>query len=412
MDEDTEKLVEGEEIDANKYADDMLNIQEENDTRMYTGSHKKSPEVKKVVDYMSIDEEVEEESTEAALIRKKMKGSLEIRDKLLTTPTRSSRTNIDSLSLDKEKLQEYTSFKPTYSSSKPETNHSKHIKGVIARMFHHMKKSFMPRKDLDAIGKTIEETLKLERENTKADIALMVVAAVRKEHERIRAELLSQVSNDSIAKRQRTSKKSTYTKGESSSSQTMEESPPSGLDALNDMIRSRCDSGEEHQYHLDEMKSYMESRIVWESRKEDLTLQILKELAPTFYSCERDMNAPPIVLVNKYLFYLKTGNFKTRKSCVIWERVHDYLLRLESYQVKVNLTAPKLIFPDIEEQKLYTITSFPFVGLIYENSKKEKRIMDIDEIPTFCDATLKRVLKEVIKITLDVKHGYADPTLS
>ncbi|GJX80569.1 hypothetical protein Tco_0328718, partial [Tanacetum coccineum] len=140
---------------------DMLNIQEENGTRMYTGSHKKSPEVEKVVDYMSIDEEVEEESTEAALIRKKMKGSLEIRDKLLTIPTRSSKNNIDSLSSDKEKLQEYTASKPTYSSSKPETNHSNHIKGVIARMFHHMKKSFMPRKDLDAIGKTVEETLKV-----------------------------------------------------------------------------------------------------------------------------------------------------------------------------------------------------------------------------------------------------------
>ncbi|GKF64399.1 hypothetical protein Tco_0187847 [Tanacetum coccineum] len=62
--------------------------------------------------------------------------------------------------------------------------------------------------------------------------------------------------------------------------------------------------------------------------------------------------------------------------------------------------------------KPYTITSLPFVGLIYENNKNEKRIMDIDEIKKFCDATLKRILKEVKKINLDVKHGYADPTLS
>ncbi|GKD00708.1 hypothetical protein Tco_1170982 [Tanacetum coccineum] len=51
-------------------------------------------------------------------------------------------------------------------------------------------------------------------------------------------------------------------------------------DALNDMIRSRCDSREEHQYHLDQMKSYMESQIVSESRQEDLTLQITKKPAP------------------------------------------------------------------------------------------------------------------------------------
>ncbi|GJX62686.1 hypothetical protein Tco_0295586 [Tanacetum coccineum] len=80
--------------------------------------------------------------------------------------------------------------------------------------------------------------------------------------------------------------------------------------------------------------------------------------------------------------------------------------------LNVNLTAPKLTFPGIEEKKPYNNNSLPFIGLIYENSKKEKRIMDIDEIPKFCDATLKRVLKEVKKINLDVKHGYADPTLS
>ncbi|GKE30213.1 hypothetical protein Tco_1445597 [Tanacetum coccineum] len=30
-------------------------------------------------------------------------------------------------------------------------------------------------------------------------------------------------------------------------------------DALNDMLRNKCDSGEEHQYHLDQMQIYMES---------------------------------------------------------------------------------------------------------------------------------------------------------
>nr|GEW42107.1 hypothetical protein [Tanacetum cinerariifolium] len=118
---------------------------------------------------------------------------------------------------------------------------------------------------------------------------------------------------ESSAKRQRTSEKGTYAVGESSS-QAMEESTPSGSgtqeqqefdawsndqgtyddevpskevslelfaemsgkgmkwvsttndqkrmqDALNDMMRSRCDSGEEHQYHLDQIKIYKESQI-------------------------------------------------------------------------------------------------------------------------------------------------------
>ncbi|GKG45463.1 hypothetical protein Tco_0495541, partial [Tanacetum coccineum] len=44
------------------------------------------------------------------------------------------------------------------------------------------------------------------------------------------------------------------------------------------------------------------------------------------------------------------------------------------------------------------------------NSKKEKRIKNIDDISKFYDATLKRVLEKV-KINLNVKHGYADPAL-
>nr|GEX63170.1 hypothetical protein [Tanacetum cinerariifolium] len=84
----------------------------------------------------------------------------------------------------------------------------------------------------------------------------------------------------------------------------------------------------------------------------------------------------------------------------------------EIYQLKVNLTAPKLTFPGIREKTPYTIATLHFVGLIYDNINKEKRIMDIDEIPKFCDATLKRVLKDVKRTNLDVEHGYENPPLS
>ncbi|GJZ00713.1 hypothetical protein Tco_0518142 [Tanacetum coccineum] len=39
-----------------------------------------------------------------------------------------------------------------------------------------------------------------------------------------------------------------------------------------EMLRQRCTSGDEHQYHIDQMKNFLKSDIVWESRKE-----ILKE---------------------------------------------------------------------------------------------------------------------------------------
>ncbi|GKE47465.1 hypothetical protein Tco_1478723, partial [Tanacetum coccineum] len=35
-----------------------------------------------------------------------------------------------------------------------------------------------------------------------------------------------------------------------------------------EMLRHRCTSGDEHQYHIDQMKNFLKSNIVWERRKE------------------------------------------------------------------------------------------------------------------------------------------------
>ncbi|GJR61536.1 hypothetical protein Tco_1503698 [Tanacetum coccineum] len=83
------------------------------------------------------------------------------------------------------------------------------------------------------------------------------------------------------------------------------------------------------------------------------------------------------------------------RSCVIWERVHDFQLGIESYQMKVNLTAPTIKFPGIEEHASYSIVDEPQMGLIYLNSKDEKRVMYLEENVKFCDATLEKVFKEV-----------------
>ncbi|GJV11186.1 hypothetical protein Tco_1352727 [Tanacetum coccineum] len=63
--------------------------------------------------------------------------------------------------------------------------------------------------------------------------------------------------------------------------------------------------------------------------------------------------------------------------------------------MKVNLTAPTLTFPGIEEHEPYTIVDEPRMGLIYLNSNDEKRVMYLEEIVKLCDATLEKVLNEV-----------------
>ncbi|GJR20802.1 putative ribonuclease H-like domain-containing protein [Tanacetum coccineum] len=55
-------------------------------------------------------------------------------------------------------------------------------------------------------------------------------------------------------------------------------------------------------------------------------------------------------------------------------------LGVESYQQKVNLTAPTISFPDIKKYNVFSIVFEPVYAIIYKNIKKEKRVMRHQEI--------------------------------
>ncbi|GJT22657.1 hypothetical protein Tco_0892594 [Tanacetum coccineum] len=94
------------------------------------------------------------------------------------------------------------------------------------------------------------------------------------------------------------------------------------------------------------------------------------------------------------------------------KEVHDFQLGIESYQQKVNLTAPTMTFPRIEDHEMFSIIYEPVHGIIYKNSKKEKRVMRHSEIHKFCDATLNRVLEGLKSYNNDVKYGYVQKDLT
>ncbi|GJW32441.1 hypothetical protein Tco_0052473 [Tanacetum coccineum] len=75
-----------------------------------------------------------------------------------------------------------------------------------------------------------------------------------------------------------------------------------------EMLRQRCTSGDEHQYHIDQMKNFLKSDIVWESRKEILVSSHPRKTTPLVHSCQRDPEAPALSLINQDLLYLKKGN--------------------------------------------------------------------------------------------------------
>ncbi|GKB92209.1 hypothetical protein Tco_0964481 [Tanacetum coccineum] len=109
---------------------------------------------------------------------------------------------------------------------------------------------------------------------------------------------------------------------------------------------------------------------------------------------------------------LNKNDTKDMYLLIINHKVDDYADWIVVYQQQVNLTAPTITFPCIEKYKMFSIVSEPVYDIIYENNKKEKRVMRRQEVHKFCDATLKRVLEGLKSYNNDAKYGYVTHNLS
>ncbi|GJU32951.1 hypothetical protein Tco_1176540 [Tanacetum coccineum] len=435
----------------------------------------------------------------------------------------------------------------------------------------------------------VTEGLILERQKTKEEMEQMIAKAILQERGNIQAKISSQIQNaidnhipsqvdapsavrprdqdnphddahlegENNVKQQKTSEYEAYMSGESSSRQVNEEErdddeipmkqvlqdimeevsltiDEAKLKKMADeMLRKRCTTGDEHQYHIDQMKNFLKSDIVWEtpplslinqdilylkkgsSGPEKIVLSLYKFPAIIFndddieqqtsrwvnkcdkkfnpyarYSVEHWKNSPAkifyirkqkehgkskevIYLNSKIIQVIKTywelghelefiteivarranecivsitkPDYKNLnkndiedmyllimngkvpdyaeigllwslsvfiRSSVIWERVHDFQLGIESYQQKFNLTAPTISFPRVEKHKMLSIIYEPIHGIVYKNSKKEKMVMRHSKIHKFYDATLIRVLEGLKSYNNDVKYGYEQRELT
>ncbi|GJS10511.1 hypothetical protein Tco_0367307 [Tanacetum coccineum] len=157
---------------------------------------------------------------------------------------------------------------------------------------------------------------------------------------------------------------------------------------------------------------YMEQIIVMrENNKPDSFSEVdfkylnKNDIEDLYYLClNKKVNFCENKLTNSFITFIK--------SCVIWEKVHDYQLGIKSYQIRVNLTAPTMTFPGIEAHDPYFIVDKPNMSLIYLNIKEEKRVMYLAKIIKFYDATLERVLKEVNLKIFKSKPWKKPPLLS
>ncbi|GJS22909.1 hypothetical protein Tco_0451541 [Tanacetum coccineum] len=363
--------------------------------------------------------------------------------------------------------------------------------GRYGYLFAHLKKRFMPRTSSDQLADNLHDVMmetlpSLVKEKMKFEKTQVPQTACRSSVVRTRDQDDphddAHPEGENSAKRQKTSEYEAYVSGESSSGQVNVEEPgPSTLGnqeqddefdfwtdsyasdddeiptkqvtqdimeeisltideaklkkMADEMLRQRCTSGDEHQYHIDQMKNFLQSDIVWESRKEILenledrrkrSIQTLRSFKSSRHSGNwpdyKNLNKNDIedmyllIMNNKVPDYANTGLLWSLsvfiRSSVIWERVHDFQLGIESYQQKINLTAPTITFPGIEEYDVFSIVYEPVHGIIYTNSKKEKRVMRPSEILKFCDATLRRTLEGLKSYSNDVKYGYVQKELT
>ncbi|GJS94804.1 hypothetical protein Tco_0801772 [Tanacetum coccineum] len=213
----------------------------------------------------------------------------------------------------------------------------------------------------------------------------------------------------------------------------------------------------------------MNNQAVWQSRDQDLTPQIPENLDLVYVSCERDLHFTIRYLYNKDLFFLKHGNTKARKYVVSLHNFHATsfleddleevftrwvdpdevfsnqksieiirVLHHETYEqdlmdeICVKRANGKAYFfsesnykylnkNDIEDmhyiclrRKKNTQQTALIKSLIVfiRSCQKEKRVVNIDELKKFCDATLKIVLKNVNVTNVETRHDFKDPPLS
>nr|GEV10010.1 hypothetical protein [Tanacetum cinerariifolium] len=434
--EEIEKMVEGQEHvvdDSSTPRNDEHNIP---DTRLEPRSDKESPEVG-IIDVIVIvnvyDEEEEEDeiTNEMYELKRREKGKNVEESRITPFPTQIRSPRID--------LE---------------------LHGRYGYLFEHLRAKFMPRKLFVTLADhlheamadslpTMEQGLSASGNQEQADDYDFWIDSYASDDDEIPTKQVSQDIMEEVSLNVDEAKLKKF---------------------ADEMLRQRCTSGDEHQYHIDQMKNFLKNNIVWESRKEILVSPHLRTTTPLVLSYQRDPEAPTLSLINQDLLYLKKGNsgpekinphakiFYIRKqkepgkpkeviylnskivqviktywelghehkfiTDIIARRANDCIVSIIEPDFKnlnkndiedmyllimngmFNLTAPTISFPKVKKHEMFSIIYEPVHGIIYKNRKKEKRVTRHSEIHNFCDAILNIVLEGLKSYNNDVRYGY------
>ncbi|GJT12192.1 hypothetical protein Tco_0859234 [Tanacetum coccineum] len=474
--EDIEKLVEGTENEENVEVnsstlrqDDTQNIP---GTRLEPMSDKESLEVEITTEAQPvyINEEEEESAEDDYELKRREKGKHVEESRSTPSPTtiRSPRIHSTLVSLDTEKLQELTVTDPPPSFSTPSSSLPKLKISATNRLLS----LFKPKPGRFKRYKSFFDELQgrygylFERLKTRPSVV--------RPRDQDDPHDVAHPKGENSEKRQKTSEHETFVFRESSSGQDFKSKPgPSTSDnqeqldyfdfgtdsyatdddeipnekvsqelvdemlhtvdeaklhkVVDEMLRQRCTSEDEHQYHIDQMQNFLKKDIVWESRKEiirgnsgpeKIVLSLHKFPAVIFPDDDIEertsrwkqkepgkpkeavySNSKIIQMIKTYWELRHEHKFITE---IIARRANDiivsitesdyknlnkndiedmYLLvinnKVDDYAETNNLTAPTITFSGIKKYKMFSIVSEPVVleGLkSYNNDVKHEYV--------------------------------------
>ncbi|GJZ78156.1 hypothetical protein Tco_0642828 [Tanacetum coccineum] len=431
----------------------------------------KSPGVVGEVQQVNINEEEEESVEDDFELKRREQGKHVKESRRTQSPItiRSHRIHSTLISSDTEKLQELTITDPPPSSStpsssspkfklyptnrllslfKPKTGRFKRYKsffdelqGCYGYLFEHLKTRFMPRKKFNG--------LIMERQQSQADVAKMIEDAIQQECENLRAEISSQINNaiTNHIPSQVDSSVRNYMSGHILHFQQddlpiwlalkykferihVSDTPcrPSAVrlrdqddphdtahhEGENDAKSESGPSTSGNQEQLDDFDFCTDSYATYDDElsTKKVSQELMNEMSQTVDEAKLQIIARR---ANGSIVSITESDYKNLKKNDIEDMyllIVNSKLGVESYQQKVNLTAPIITFPGIKKYKVFSIVFETVYGIIYKNNKKEKRVTRHQEIHKFCDATLKRVLEGLKSYNNNVKHGYVTPSLS
>ncbi|GKC50361.1 hypothetical protein Tco_1073106 [Tanacetum coccineum] len=218
-------------------------------------------EITNVVIPVNVNEEEEEITDEVYELKRREKGKIvkESRSTPFPTPIRSPRIHTDLVSSDTKKLQELTMKFETFqvpqtacrtSAVRPRDQDDPHPEGENSakRRKTSEYEAHVTEESSGQVNEKEQGQSSLRNQEQTDDYDFWTESYALDDDEI----LMKQVSQDIMEE----------------VSLTINEAELKKI--ADEMLRQRCTSGYEHQYHIDQMKNFLKSDIVWESRKEIL----------------------------------------------------------------------------------------------------------------------------------------------